>query len=223
MGLFDMLKGKKKEDAESQEEEITTLGWDAIIEACKKIYPTQDNPKHYGTLLRWHLGGPDPLDGISIYDGGDYWHFVTFGLSELYRKETEDNTISGYGMEFTFKLKKDNYEDEKAEIEGICGILQSIARLTFNDGEIFRPYEYVYSGQTTGIDTKMKSNITGFITIPDKELESITTPYGKVDFVEFIGATDAELKAVMNGKLGVEELYGKIGSDVTSYNRQSVV
>ncbi|MCM1325306.1 MAG: suppressor of fused domain protein [Bacteroidales bacterium] len=223
MGLFDMFKGKNKETAKSQEEEIPAPGWDAITDACKKIYPTQDNPKHYGTLIKWILGGPDPLDGISIYDGGDYWHFVTFGLSELYEKETKDKKISGYGMEFTFKLKKDNYEDEEREIQGICGILQSIARLTFNNGEIFRPYEYVYSGQTEGIDTKMKSNITGFITIPDKELESIKTPYGKVDFVEFIGATDAELKAVMNKELRVKELYEKIGSDVTNYNRQSAV
>ncbi len=222
MGLFDKFKSKKKDNTESQEE-ITALGWDAITDACEKVYPTQKDPKHYGTLIKWHLGGPDPLDGISIYDGGDYWHFVTFGLSELYKKESPIKEISGYGMEFTFKLKKDNYEDEEAEIKGICGILQSIARLTFTNGEIFRPYEYVYSGQTQGIDTKMKSNITGFITIPDKEIASITTPYGTVEFVEFIGVTDAELVAVMNKEIRVKELYEKIGSDVTNYNRKSVI
>ncbi|MFQ7004111.1 MAG: hypothetical protein ACLRRT_10815 [Ruthenibacterium lactatiformans] len=35
------------------------------------------------------LGGNDPLDGISIYDGGSYWHFVTYGFSEPYDKEEE--------------------------------------------------------------------------------------------------------------------------------------
>ena len=34
--------------------------------------------------------GNDPLDGISIYDGGDFWHFVTFGFSDLYEKHPED-------------------------------------------------------------------------------------------------------------------------------------
>ena len=51
------------------------------------------------------LGGPDPLDGISVYDAGDFWHFVSYGLSELYTKECEDPEYSGYGIELTFKLK----------------------------------------------------------------------------------------------------------------------
>ena len=79
-------------------------------------------------------------------------------------------------MEFTLKLKKDNYEDEEAEIKCICGILQAIARITFTKGELFKAYEYLYTGQTTGIDTKMQSNITGFITIPDNNFNSINTP-----------------------------------------------
>lgn len=202
---------------------INTSGWDAITEACERIYPTQTNPKHYGTLISWKLGGNDPLDGISIYDGGEYWHFVTYGLSELYDKESSNNEISGYGVEFTFKLKKDNYENDEAEIRSICGILQSIARITFKNGELFKTYEYLYTGQTQGIDTKGQSNITGFITILDKELGSIDTPNGKVEFVEFIGVTDRELLAIRNKELTVKDLYEKLGSDVTNYNRNSVI
>lgn len=224
MGLFDRFKNKKSEEPHTkpQAEEVNTAGWNAITEACEKIYPTQKNPRHYGTLIKWQFGGNDPLDGISIYDGGDYWHFVTYGLSELYDKKSEVKEISGYGMEFTFKLKKDDYEEEEAEIKCICGILQSIARITFTKGEVFRAYEYLYTGQTQGIDSKMQSDITGFITIPDKELTTITTPNGKVDFVEFIGATDAELTALRNKEITVRELYEKIGSDVTDYKRRSV-
>ena len=36
---------------------------------------------------------------------------VTYGMSELYEKESENQEISGFGMEFTFKLKKDDYEE----------------------------------------------------------------------------------------------------------------
>lgn len=93
------------------------------------------------------MGGDSPLDGISIYGGGAYWHFVTYGLSELYEKESEDEEISGYGMEFTFKLRKENYADEEAELQCVCGILQSIARITFTQGEVFNAYEYVYTGR----------------------------------------------------------------------------
>lgn len=161
-------------------------------------------------------------DGISIYDGGDYWHFVTYGLSELYEKENRNKKISGYGKEFTFKLKKGDYEDEEAEIRCICGILQAIARITFNSGERFKAYEYLYTGQTQGIDTKQCSNITGFITIPEKDVPSIMTPNGKVDFAAFIGATDAELKALQAKETTVAALYEKLGTDVTSYTRKSI-
>lgn len=222
MGLFDKFK-KKEETKENNNEEINAAGWDAITNECERVYPDQKNPKHYGTLINWKLGGNDPLEGISVYDGGDYWHFVTYGLSELYEKESENNDISGYGIEFTFKLKKDNYKNEEAEIKCICGILQSIARITFAKGEVFNAYEYLYTGQTQGIDTEMKSNITGFITIPDNKLNPINTPNGKVDFVEFIGATDSELTALRNKELDVKSLYEKIESDITNYNRESVI
>ena len=69
----------------------------------------------------------------------------------------------------------------------------------------------------------MKSNITGFITIPDNELNPINSPNGKVTFVEFIGATDSELIALKNEELDVKSLYEKIGSDISNYSRKSVI
>lgn len=219
MRLFD--KFKKKDNQEN--EEIKAPGWDAIDAECNRIYPEQKNPKHYAPIIKWRFGGDSPLDGISVYDGGDYWHFVTYGLSELYDKESEDLQYSGYGMEFTFKLKKDNYENEESEITCICGILQSLARITFNNGEIFNPFEYVYTGQTEGIDVKRKSNITGCITVPDDKFKTLNTPNGEVGFVEFVGVTNKEIEAVKNKEIKVKELFEEIGNDVTDYNRESVI
>lgn len=198
-------------------------GWEAITNEARRIYPGQENPKHYGTLIKWEFGGPDPLDGISIYDGGDYWHFVTYGLSELYEKESEDLECSGYGMEFTFKLKKDTTFDSEKEIKCICNILQQIARITFQNGEIFRTFEYLYTGQTAGIDSKQISNITGFITIPDTKFQTLNTKNGRVEFVEFIGVTNNELMALKNKEINVKTLYEKLGSDVTDYRRESII
>ncbi len=223
MGLLDKFKKKNIKNENSKNDETKAPGWDAITELCDKVYPNQKNPKHYGTLVSWQFGGNDPLQGISIYDGGDYWHFITYGLSELYEKESDIKEISGYGMEFTFKLKKDNYENEENEIKCICGILQSIARITFTKGELFNAFEYLYTGQTEGIDYNRKSNITGFITVPDDKFTEIDTPNGKVCFVELIGVTDNELKAIQNKQIKVKELYEKVGSDITNYNRKSVI
>lgn len=217
MGIFDKFKQKSRKN-----DNVYAPGWDAITRECEKIYPDQTNPKHYAILTSKSRGGDDPLEGISIYNGGDYWHFVTYGLSELRQKRSKNKEISGYGMEFTFKLKKDNYEDEEAEIKGICGILQQIAKITSTKGETFKEYEYLYTGQTEGIDAKMKSNITGFITIPDTDFKTINTPNGKVDFVEFIGVTDMELKSILNKEIKVKALYEKLGTDITDYNRNSI-
>ena len=222
MGLFDkLLKKENKESKGNAEKEIEAPGWQAIEAEFLRVYPGQSKPKHYGTLIKWVLGGNDPLDGISIYDGGDYWHFVSFGLTELYEKSAESKEYSGYGYELTFKLKKEDYENEEAELKNICGILQTVARLVFNNGEIFCPDEFIYTGQTTGMDAFQKSNITGFIMIQDPTVQSIDTPNGKVDFLELIGMTDAELKTLSSID-SVRKIYAELGSDITDYHRKSL-
>lgn len=211
-------------ESEEEVESPDMNGWKAIENAFTEVYPNQDNPLHYYTIIPYSLGGNSPLDGISVYDGGDYWHFVTFGLTELYEKETDCPDYSGYGMEFTLRLKKDCYDknDEENEIKCIIGILQQIAKITFETGELFEENEYIYTGQKTGIDFNQKSLLTGFITISDTKVKSIDTPNGKVDFIEFIGATDNELVSLKNKELTVQELYRMIGSDITDYKRKSV-
>jgi len=223
MGLLEKLKKGKTNPApaEAPAQEPETVGWDAIEQEFLRVYPGQDHPKHYATIIKWILGGNDPLDGISVYDGGDYWHFVSFGLTEIYGKETEDPEVSGYGYELTLKLKKYPFEDEESELKNICGILQMIARLTFTKGELFQENEYIYTGQKEGIDAKQKSNLTGFITIADPTVNTINTPNGTVRFLELIGMTDSELRT-LSDHASVEQLYRTYGSDLTDYHRESL-
>ncbi|MBR5712284.1 MAG: suppressor of fused domain protein [Lachnospiraceae bacterium] len=229
MGLFDKFK-KKKKDAKKETEAITPVttveegnfGWDAIEKEFLRIYPDQTNPKHYGTLVKWVFGGKDPLDGISVYDGGDFYHFVTFGLTELYAKESRNTELSGYGYEMTLKLKKEGLEDEEAEIRNVCGILQAVARITFTNGECFFPNEFIYTGQTAGMDANQKSLLTGFIVVSDPSVQTIETPNGRVEFRELVGMTDAELKTLKTHD-SVAEIYAKLGSDITDWGRASLV
>jgi hypothetical protein len=96
------------EDACVQDEHDTTdtPGWDAINAALAPLYAGQE-PRHYGTALPYTLGGQDPLDGISVYWADapvPHWHYITYGFSELYAKESSDADTSGYGFELTFRL-----------------------------------------------------------------------------------------------------------------------
>ena len=207
----------------SNAKKTNLYGMEAIEAEVNSVYPSDSLHTNYVALIRWDLGGPDPIDRVTIHDGGDYYKYVTYGITELYDKESKDKTKSGFGMEFTFKLKKATYKDEERELKNVAQILEILGRDTIEDGEIFKPYEYIYTGQTEGMDVNRKSNIVGFITIPDRELQSLETPYGRVDFIAFIGVTEQELQAVMKKELTVKELYEKLGTDVTSYTRKSVI
>src|SRR5262245_16129374 len=115
-------------------DEVNAPGWDAIEAAFRPIYGDQE-PKHYGTIIRASLGGPDPLDGISAYkrdDGSPHWHFVSLGLTELYSKETDDPKVSGYGFELTFRLAC--RPDDKDPPIWALNLLQNLARHVFQSG-----------------------------------------------------------------------------------------
>lgn len=229
MSLFDRFRkstnGSNKDEARAAEEKgkeaMCMDGFRAIQRTFEKLYPGQTEPLHYGVLISWKLGGKDPLDGISVYDGGEYYHFVTFGLSELYEKESDNEHYSGYGFELTVKLRKSALEDGDQELQTMAGILQSLARLTFEKGETFLPGEYIYTGQTSGMDAGERSNIVGFITRLDPA-GIIETPNGWVKFVELIGVTEGELQAIMNKWLTPDQLYEALGSDLTDYQRDSL-
>ena len=236
MGLFDFFKKKSSDEEKSTKDEDKIVikventddsapGWEAIDAEFNRLYPDQPSPLHYGTVIKYMLGGPDPLDGISVYDAGDFWHFVGYGLSELYTKESSDPEYSGYGIELTFKLKKSNSDDEE-EIKNGCGLVQYVARYIFQTGKVVLPEEYIYTKQTVGIDAQQKSSLTGFLTATDDLAKSLDTPHGKVEFVTLIGATDAELRSVYESetsKLEVRKLLKELGNQVTDYDRQSLV
>lgn len=197
-------------------------GWDYITEVFENIYPGQDSPLHFANLISWRFGGNDPLDGISVYDGGEYYHFVSYGFSELYEKESENKEYSGFGFELTLKLKKGGIVNEE-ELKCIAGIFQELGRMSFNNGDIFQPYEYIYTGQKSGMDLKGSSKLTGFITIPDKEAGVIETPNGKIEFVQLVGMTDKELQELVDKKKRVEEFADKLTDGITDYGRDDIV
>lgn len=198
-----------------------TSGWDAITQAMLGQYPNQTDPIHYAPVISYRLGGNDPLDGISIYDGGTFYHFVTYGFSELYEKESQHAAYSGLGFELTLKLRKDGIRKREKEHKNICGILQTLARMSFEDGDIFAPEEYIYTGQTTGIDADGSSQITGFLTMQDP-IGTLDTPNGQVQLVQLVGATDAELRALVDGRATVADLLAKIPDGLTDYTRASL-
>ena len=208
MGLF----VKKKDGNLSGIIGEESIGFDAIEKHFAKIYQEDINPKHFFPLAAWRFGGNDPLDEIDVYCTDKYYHFVTYGLSELYEKESDDKDISGYGMEFTLKLKNTKEVDDDF-LEDMASVIQDIARITFTEGELFSENEYIDFG-----DTLFDSDISGFITVIDPIAKEINTDNGKVKFILLIGVTKEEIEAIKSGGIKVEELYKRNG-DLTVYKK----
>src|SRR5690606_297273 len=75
-------------------------GWEAIDAALAQIYGDTEPHAHYGTVIPYMLGGNDPLHGISVYlrqDPVPHFHFVTYGFTDLFVKQTDDPEQSGFG------------------------------------------------------------------------------------------------------------------------------
>lgn len=166
-------------------------GWDAIDEALGRLYPEAE-PKHYGTLLKWRLGGRDPLDGISVYAREDHWHFVTYGMSELYAKESEVPDVSGWGFEFTLRLAI--ISDEEPPVWAL-NFLQNLARYVFSNNNPFAPGHHVDLNGPISL-ANPDTEIRAITFVDDPELGVIDTPHGRLRFLQIVGLTLPEYAVI---------------------------
>lgn len=178
----------------SHEEEVEAPGWDAIDEAVHKLYGDQ-SPKHYGTMIPYSLGGDDPLTGISAFEASlptPHWHFITYGFSELYEKESENLEYSGFGFELTFRLPKEDSDTEPPS--WALNLLQNMGRYVFGSGNIFQSGDYLDANGPIRLESD--TQLTALAFIHDPQLPEIDTPNGKVEFIQMVGITRDELEAM---------------------------
>ncbi|MEV0565860.1 suppressor of fused domain protein [Dactylosporangium sp. NPDC050588] len=168
-------------------------GWDAIDAALDRLYPGIE-PKHYATLLKWSLGGPDPLDGISFYARDTpvpHWHIVSYGMSELYSAPNPDAEWSGWGYEFTFRVRRAPGETEPPV--WAANFLQNLARYNFSSGNGFAPNHQMDLNGPIALEYQTRIRAISFV--EDPELGVIDTPFGRVRFLQVFGLTLGEYAA----------------------------
>ncbi|MEV6303069.1 suppressor of fused domain protein [Actinoplanes sp. NPDC051861] len=180
-------------------------GWDAIDARLGEFYPGVE-PQHFGTLHRFALGGPDPLDGISFYARDEpvpHWHIIGYGMSELYAKETDNAEESGWGFEFTFRVARSPGESEPPI--WAANLLQNLARYVFSSGNWFEPGHHMNANGPLRLDHPTEMTALAFT--EDPELGTIDTPHGRLQFLQVVGLTGEEYTAVQqwdaNGVLGL--------------------
>jgi hypothetical protein len=162
---------------------------DAITEKLAAVYGPQEQ-KHWGTVMRYADGGPDPLDGISAYraDNPPHWHFVTFGFSELYEKKSNDPDVSGWGFELSFRIRRQ--PKEKSPPEWPLPLLQKLGRYVFNNKTPFDHEHYIrWGGPITKLE---RTKLEALVFAVDPLLGEIDTPNGRLKFLAAIAVTAEE-------------------------------
>ncbi|XP_045475827.1 suppressor of fused homolog [Harmonia axyridis] len=193
----------------------TPAGLESLYSLCRKIYPDQVNPLQVTALLKYWLGGPDPLDYISMYANPGipqenippHWHYISFGLSDLHgdarvHDVSNSDGISGFGFELTFRLKRE--PEETAPPTWPATLMQSLAKYVFQSGNTLCAGDHV--SWHCALDNS-ESRIQHMLMTTDPQLKSTRTPFGTVDFIQIVGVCTEELKAAQqwNG-MGVLEM-----------------
>lgn len=193
------------------------LGWLAIEEAFKAIYPDQRG-RHLAPpgLYRMHdkrIPPENPFDGISVFDGNDFWHYVTFGMSDLYEKTSADEK-SGFGFEFTFRVAKNSSQADPPFWP--VDLMISLAQRQFVDWH-FSIGQTINTGPIIpGTDTQ----ISALLIINDPSFDTLQTPFGTVTFFLLTGIEQSyRIKCHESGYEAVlEELRIQNPKFITPYN-----
>ncbi|MBO3743786.1 suppressor of fused domain protein [Actinoplanes flavus] len=170
-------------------------GWDAIDARLETFYPGVE-PLHFGTLIKFALGGPDPLDGVSFYPREEHWHLVGYGMSDLYARDddAEPTAESGWGFEFTFRVARAAGETEPPM--WAANLLQNLARYVFSSGNWFEPGHHMNANGPLRQDHE--TDLTALAFAEDPELGAIDTPHGRLQFLQVVGLTTDEYAAVLH-------------------------
>lgn len=213
---------RRASPTKAPEQEVGSPGWAAIDAACAAIHGSPP-PFHYAPRLPMIAGGDDPLEGISVYRcdrGGPHWHFVTYGFSDLHEKATDDPAASGFGFELTFRLRRG---DETEPPAWALNVLQNLARYVFRTGNPFGVGHHVpLNGPIAlGLDTEIHSVAFAL----DPELGVMDTPFGVVEFLQMVGITREEAKAIKRwSSTGILELLAaRDPLMITSLDRPSLL
>lgn len=131
--------------------------------------------------------GPGPVEEVTTTRVGGHWHLVTYGLSELDEKESDDRNVSGWGFELTFRLAGPPDPPFWA-----VDLLANLAAYVWSSRHAFAPGHHVALSGPIKLDAA--SAIHAAVVVTDPALGVIRGPFGSVEFLQVVGVTADELE-----------------------------
>lgn len=157
-------------------------GW-AAIEAALATKVSDRNPLHWGTN---NLPGQG-LYGLSAYRSTGHWLLVTFGMTELFSKNSDELDVSGWGYELTMRVPMDADQPPAWSLR----LLERLVDYVFASGRPFTEgHRMDPGGPITGQAT---TRLRALAFAADPELPPIDSPHGSARFLTVVGITADEL------------------------------
>ena len=157
-------------------------GWDAIDAAVNTVVADRD-PFH---VRFGNLPGRG-LYGLSAFRADGHWLLVTYGMTDLFERESDDQQINGWGYELTMRVPRDSEQPPQWTIR----LLERLCDYTWTHGKPFASgHRMEPGGPITGRDdTRLRT----LAFTRDPELPAIQSPFGTAQFLTVVGITADEL------------------------------
>lgn len=185
-------------------------GWDALDRFVGRHFGGQ-TPHQFTSKTPYDLDSLNPLPAVTVWAtrAPVGWMYVTYGLTELFEKTTDDPDISGFGFELSFRIPAN--ADEKEPPKWPLRLLQALGHHALENEGGFDSGHAINLGASLvpeGTDGPADCALTGLICLPDPLLGKFGTVHGSVLILRLFGVTADELEGLEELELG--ELVGCI-------------
>ena len=167
-------------------------GWAAIDRAFQLLYPGRV-PHQFASKTAYEPDSASPLPAISVWEATapDHWHFVTYGLTELFEKSSPHADVSGFGFELTLRLPRRAEEEQPPAWP--LRLLQGLGGYVLSN---HAPLDTGHVVDLGGPIDPAGSALTGIVLVPDPQLGKLATPHGSVLFLQLFGLAPDEVEAM---------------------------
>lgn len=188
------------------DEPVEAPGWDAIDRFVGAHFGGQ-TPHQFTSRTPYELDSPNPLPAVTVWStrAPAGWLYVSYGLSELFEKTSDDPDVSGFGFELTLRIPA--AADESAPPVWPLRLLQALGHHALETGGGFDSGHAINLGASLVADAP-DCALTGLICLPDPLLGKFGTVHGSLLFLRLFGVTADELESLAELELG--ELVGCI-------------
>ncbi|MCZ7374160.1 suppressor of fused domain protein [Micromonospora sp. WMMC250] len=124
---------------------------------------------------------------MSAYRSAGYWLLVTFGMTDLFSKNSDELDVSGWGYELTMRVPVDADQPPAWSLR----LLERLVDYVFTSGRSFTEgHRMDPGGPITGLAT---TRLRALAFAADPDLPPIDSPYGSARFLTVVGITADEL------------------------------